>query len=64
MKLDLDKEKCPVCGADWFAGIREEDGARCSRMIAIYDQRRDMTIQYRCPDCGAIWDRFTLEQVK
>ena len=28
-----------------------------SRVIGIYDMDVDMTVAYRCPDCGHEWDR-------
>jgi hypothetical protein len=28
-----------------------------SRLIGIYDQRRDRTVSWQCPDCLAVWDR-------
>lgn len=51
--------KCEKCGSDFDGGpipedIREsyEQPWRWSRVIAVYDQRRDCTVAYRCPDCG------------
>ena len=30
---------------------------RWGRKIAVYDNGRDRTTHYRCPDCWAIWKR-------
>jgi predicted RNA-binding Zn-ribbon protein involved in translation (DUF1610 family) len=51
---------CPKCGADWQAGeIPQEhlkyyaDGStHYSRLVGVYDLYRDMTVRWRCPDCG------------
>jgi hypothetical protein len=54
---------CPLCQADLTgAPIPVEDwedfgGTHFSRAIAIYDQNRDRTTHYRCPDCGGEWER-------
>lgn len=30
---------------------------RWRRQFALYDQTRDRTVAYRCPDCGHEWPR-------
>lgn len=56
------KNKCPHCGSDQTgavipADIREYYGneTHFSRTIAIYDEVKDRTIEYKCPDCGKRW---------
>ena len=39
---------CPYCGVD----LRAPEGPPFKREIAIYSQRLDRTVGYRCPDCG------------
>lgn len=34
-------------------------GTKWGREIGIYCIDRDRTVEYRCPDCGGHWDRFT-----
>ena len=48
---------CPECGADWFAGVRQEDGVRCSRLIGVSSRELDRVVEWVCPDCGYRWDR-------
>lgn len=57
------EEFCPHCGAN-FQGdpIPEESqhlygATHYSRKIGIYDQVRDRTVEWMCPDCGARWER-------
>ena len=64
MTAETDDYHCPKCGADFDAGpipenIREHYSApyRWSRRIAIYSRERDMTVDYRCPDCQHEWPR-------
>jgi rubrerythrin len=57
-------ESCPSCKAD-FRGepIPKNDreyfgnAERFLRVIGIYDGTRDRTTQWKCPDCGYIWER-------
>ena len=45
--------------AAFYAGWNEhKELNRWGRQIAIYDQGRDRTTSYRCPDCNHIWRRF------
>jgi ribosomal protein S27AE len=53
-------EKCPRCRASWQGAAIPEDrrasygnATHFNRGIAIYDFNDDMTIGWRCPDCGA-----------
>lgn len=55
---------CPKCHADFDGGpIPEEHRQyysppyRWSRRIAIYDQSKDRTVAWKCPDCGHEWKR-------
>jgi hypothetical protein len=52
---------CPKCQSDL---LYEHGDATYSRLVAIYDRDRDMTVAWRCPDCGYTVDRFTNEEVK
>ena len=38
-------------------GATKTEG-RWGREIGVYDSIRDMTVAWRCPDCGHQWDRF------
>jgi len=56
---DNENRFCPQCGADWQAepipeADRQHFGSHThfSRRIAVYDLDRDITVAYRCPDCG------------
>lgn len=40
--------------AQSFYGATRTEG-RWGRQIAIYDQERDRTVAYRCPDCNHEW---------
>lgn len=51
--------RCEICGADYDGGPIPENirhlyspPYRWSRVIAVYDDRLDCTVAYRCPDCG------------
>jgi hypothetical protein len=51
---------CPKCGAD----LRDhETGPPFKREIGIYDQFRDRTVAWQCPDCDHQWPRV-FPQVK
>jgi predicted RNA-binding Zn-ribbon protein involved in translation (DUF1610 family) len=57
---------CPACGATWIGDeippdIRHHYGvaSHFRRSIGIYDMELDMTIAIACPDCGAMFDRWT-----
>lgn len=53
--------ECPKCHAD----LREivvvtgsgGDTWEGSRVIGVYDRDKDRTTHWRCPDCGAEWER-------
>jgi len=56
--------ECPKCKADLDGGeipesIREHYSPpyRWSRCIGIYSTERDRTTHWKCPDCGAEWER-------
>lgn len=56
--------QCPACNADLTgAPIPEEyrehygDSTHYSRAIGIYSIERDVTIAWKCPDCGHEWER-------
>ena len=42
--------RCPHCNADWRDG-------KFSRVLGVYDVRRDRTVAWKCPDCGREFDR-------
>lgn len=55
---------CPLCKADLTGEPIPEESrefygthTHFSRRIGIYDQRRDCTVAWRCPDCGGEWTR-------
>ncbi len=60
---DDNAEFCPSCGADLQGAPIEVDkqylygSTHFSRKIGIYDQARDMTVEWCCPDCNHRWDR-------
>lgn len=39
-----------------FYGWTKESPVRFSRVEGIYDWDLDRTSQWKCPDCGHIWD--------
>ena len=57
-------DTCPSCHADLKGEkipekYREHYGSAThfSRSIALYDRDLDMTVNYKCPDCGHVWSR-------
>lgn len=57
-------ETCPACGIDLNGeeipvSMRSSYSPpyRFSRVIGIYDMDADMTIAWKCPDCGHQWER-------
>ena len=73
MKKDIDNFfSCPVCKCSWDAGdipeeIREHYSPpyKYSRLIGIEDPMLyDGVSFWKCPDCGAMWDRFTNKRLK
>jgi hypothetical protein len=56
---------CPDCGSSWRAGeIADRPGEFYSRLIGVeysYDSPNhyDGISEWRCPDCGARWGRFS-----
>ena len=49
-----ESDNCPACGVQWDYYV---DGKRYSRVIGIYDQSRDRTVAWRCPNCDEQWAR-------
>ena len=54
--------KCPICAADWaYTGA---NGHQYSHLIGVEIRGGfDGVSIWRCPACGAQWDRFTGERV-
>lgn len=57
---------CPACGVSWVgeeipAEMRHHYGdvTRFRRCIGIYDIHLDMRVAIACPDCKALFDRWT-----
>jgi PHP family Zn ribbon phosphoesterase len=57
--VKLTEDSCHACGANLRGEPipethREHYGnaTHFSRLIALYDQGRDRTVAYQCPDCG------------
>lgn len=56
----IDKHgNCPKCNSSWDGGeipenIREHYSPpfKWSRVMGLYSQERDITVAYKCPDCG------------
>ena len=55
---------CPACKADLHGELIPEeqrkwygDATHFNRVIGIYDRDLDMTVAWRCPDCGHQWER-------
>lgn len=62
---------CPACGASWVAeeippDIRYHYGGQTHyrRCIGLYDPLKDMNVAIACPDCKAIFDRWTWARLK
>lgn len=49
---DLTGKPIPETDRHMFGGK-----AHFSRRIGLYDQARDRTVSWLCPDCGAEWGR-------
>jgi len=51
--------ECPKCKADLRQKPPPHYRGRgdLSRVIGIYDRDRDRTTHWKCPDCGAEWER-------
>lgn len=55
------RESCPHCGVDLQGKpIPEEHrhlfgATHFSRKIALYNDKKDCTVAYLCPDCGKEW---------
>ena len=57
-----DRKKCPECGGLWEYFIR---GERFSHVVGIEDPNvYDGVSWWRCPHCGATWDRWTGKLMK
>lgn len=63
-------DNCPHCNVSWLGEkIPEQDrekfgnATHFKREIGIYSLRRDMTIAWKCPDCGTYFDRFTMKEI-
>lgn len=61
-------DNCPSCNSSWIdKEIPEESrhffggATHFKREIGIYDMSRDMTVRWKCPDCGMEFDRFTMD---
>jgi hypothetical protein len=59
-----DEPACPKCGADWQGDPIPEthrdhfgNATHFRRVIAICSRELDRCINYKCPDCGFIFDR-------
>lgn len=59
-------DTCPVCGSSWIGdeipveSLHHYGGAtHYRRCIGIYDIYRDERVAYACPDCNAVFDRWT-----
>ena len=57
-------DQCPHCGVSLIGAeipeaIREQYGmaTHFRREVGIYDQRRDRTVAWCCPDCQRTWPR-------
>ena len=59
------KRYCPHCGSDqrgdaipeaYLQMFAHTDG-HYYRTIGIYDMERDMTVEWKCPDCDGRWTR-------
>lgn len=56
---------CPACGASWMGDEipleeRHHYGpTHFRRCIRIYDMSKDTTVAYACPDCKALFDRWS-----
>lgn len=61
---------CPECGSDWRHNAIPEDYLRegyygewngeerfYGRLVGIYCQTRDRTVEWMCPDCKHRWPR-------
>jgi uncharacterized C2H2 Zn-finger protein len=49
---------CPACGAVWAYEQDDHTYTRCIGVLGGYDG----VSYWRCPDCGAEWDRWTGER--
>jgi hypothetical protein len=63
--MEVEMDNCPKCKISLIgAPIPQEDrelfggASNFRREIGIYDQRKDMTVAYECPDCGFRWGRI------
>ena len=53
---------CPVCQAEWDY---EVDGKKFSHLIGVEDSSiYDGVSWWRCPECNAMWDRWTGKRKK
>jgi predicted RNA-binding Zn-ribbon protein involved in translation (DUF1610 family) len=64
-------DSCPKCKTSFIGNpIPEKDresfgnATHFKREIGIYSRKRDMTVEYQCPDCGYTWDRFTGKEIR
>ena len=56
---------CPSCKADLRDGKIPEESKHCygketeyfSKVIGLYDERKDRTTHWLCPICGYKWER-------
>ena len=59
-----DTRYCPHCGSDQRGDAIPEEHKRLYggdgyfyRTVGIYDMDRDMTVEWKCPDCSGRWPR-------
>lgn len=63
-------DTCPSCGTSWIAEQippnlqHHYSVTHYRRSIGLYDTESDITVAYACPDCGAIFDRWTWMRLK
>lgn len=62
---------CPACGVSWVGEkipleSRHHYGGATHfrRSIGLYDVHLDMTVAIACPDCRAMFDRWTGIRIK
>jgi hypothetical protein len=62
-ELRSNDDHCPKCNADLQGDPIPEKSRHLygathfSRRMALYDQGRDRTVAFKCPDCGHEWAR-------
>ena len=63
-------ERCPACGRGWTyqadgeIGLLRELRNTYTRLLGVeYQGGYDGISEWRCPDCAARWNRWTLEPI-